>query len=98
MKVFLLLQEDVQLLVYRKRARLSKAFELLMQWHPGIENYVITDDTWQRLMKFMDRRMDNLQTKVYFVVLTDGEHYISKLNLYETRRPAISDGLFPHWG
>lgn len=71
-------QEDVQLMVYRKRARLTKLFELLKQWHTQLNDYVVTYDTWYKLMNYTNPKMTEDMIKVYFLVLTDGEPYISK--------------------
>ena len=76
-------QEDVQLIVYKKRNRLSVAFDLLKQWHPTLQTYVISEDTWTRLIKFMHKNMDSLKMRALFVVLTDGEPHISEFNLSE---------------
>ena len=68
----------MQLIVYKKRNRLSVAFDLLKEWHPTLQTYVVLEDTWTRLIKFMHKNMDDLKRRALFVVLTDGEPHISE--------------------
>ncbi len=57
---------------------MTKLFELLKQWHAQLDAFVITYDTWYRLMNYAYPKMKEDLIKVYFLILTDGESYISK--------------------
>ncbi len=62
--------------MYLKRRQLSKAFDLLKTWHAG--QYVITNERWVNLMKFLHPDMSATQMELYLYVLTGGNDEISK--------------------
>ena len=71
-----MLQNEVKVLVYQKRRRLAKAFDILKTWHSG--QYVVTSERWNTIMLYMYPNISCTQMELYLYVLAGGNEHINK--------------------